>query len=214
MKKVVLALGATLMAFGLSAQVHPSNNDGKPWWVSGAMMFQNGKNTLGGNDNSKTNTLGFMPSVGYMLTEDIGAGLTLNLSQTKSTFYSPIDGSEANEQTINQTNIGLFGRYYAYHVEDFAFFGQLDVAFGFGKVTNEDFVANTTSEDKLSSFGVGISPGIQYWFSPAWSLTAQVGLLGFGSQTTTDANDNEDKTTVIEASLFPGNANFALNFHF
>jgi hypothetical protein len=45
-------------------------------------------------------------------------------------------------------------------------------------------------------------------------LTAQVGLLGFGSQTITDANDNEDKTTVIDASLFPGNANFGLNFHF
>lgn len=214
MKKVVLALSATLMAFGLAAQVHPSQADGKPWWLSGSMMIQTGKNTLGGNDATKTTLLGFMPSVGYMLTEDIGAGLNLGLSQTKNTFYNPLDGSEANEQTINETSIGLFGRYYAYHVDDFAFFGQLDVAFGFGKVKNEDFVANTTSEDKLSSFAVGISPGIQYWFSPAWSLTAQVGLLGFGSQTTTDANDNESKTTVIDASLFPGNANFGLNFHF
>ena len=176
-------------------------------------MIQNGKNAVGVNDAIKFSALGFMPSVGYMVTENIGVGLNLGLSQDKTTFLDG-NGGELNILTNNETSIGLFGRYYAYHVEDFAFSGQLDVAFGFGKQKDEDKVLDVTTENDLSSFGVGISPGIQYWFSPSWSVTAQVGLLGFGSTTVTDPSDTESKTTAFDASLFPGNALFALNWHF
>ena len=207
-------MGAALMTLGLAAQDHPSNSDGKPFWVSGTMMIGNGGTEAGGTDQFKVSELGFMPSVGYMVTENIGVGINLGLSQSKFTNFD-INGNESDVTTTTSNSVGLFGRYYAYHVDDFAFFGQLDVAFGFGKRKYEDKSdANNNFENDLSSFGLGISPGIQYWFSPAWSVTAQVGLLGFGSETEKDGAGNEQKSSGFEASLFPGNALFGLNFHF
>jgi hypothetical protein len=208
MKKVVLALSATLMAFGLAAQDHPSQAAGKPWWVSGSVLFANNNSTLGGNDISKTTTLGFSPSVGYMLTNKIGVGLNLGLTNSKTTNEDP---NPVDESVSVRNNFGLFGRYYAIHTETFGFWGQLDVAFGTGK--DETTIAGVTGEDKVSSFAVGISPGIQYWFSPAWSITATAGFLGYRSESIGDGA-TEFQNNGLEATIDFNTANFAINFHF
>jgi hypothetical protein len=208
MKKVVLALGATLMAFGLSAQDHPSQAAGKPWWVSGSVLFGNESNSIGGNDVSKTTSLGFSPSVGYMLTNKIGVGLNVGLTNSKTTNEDP---NPIDETAEIRNNFGLFGRYYAIHTETFGFWGQLDVAFGSGK--NEGTALGTTVEEKVNTFSVGISPGIQYWFSPAWSITATAGFLGYRSETIGEGAA-EDQTNGLEATIDFNSANFAINFHF
>jgi hypothetical protein len=208
MKKVVLALGATLMAFGLSAQDHPSQAAGKPWWVSGSMTFQDSDREIGGNDFSETMVLGFSPSVGYMITDRIGAGATIGLTRSETEYENP---SPNDVEEITSFNFGVFGRYYAIHTETFGFWGQIDLGFGTGKEVNT--LGNIETERTLSSFSAGISPGIQYWFSPAWSITASAGFLGYRSETR-GYGAGEDQNDGLEATLDLNTANFAINFHF
>lgn len=95
-------------------------------------------------------------------------------------------------------------------------YGQFTVGFGTGtQILEEDdpFGETYTSESKLSTFRLGIAPGIMYRFADRWAVSAEWGLLGTDVVTETPEDEDLDETTTgsIHAGVDLGALTFALN---
>ncbi|TRX71317.1 outer membrane beta-barrel protein [Carboxylicivirga sp. M1479] len=89
-------------------------------------------------------------------------------------------------------------RYYLGVTDNFKFFGDGALAFG--------------GNDDSSQFRIQVRPGVQYWFTPKWSLAAATPVLSFHS-----VNYDDDNREDISTSFFGLDAtdlSFSLYFHF
>ncbi|GAB5557322.1 MAG: hypothetical protein SchgKO_15350 [Schleiferiaceae bacterium] len=203
MKKLLLLTCALGFAFAVSAQEVAG-----PWWVGGTMGYTG--TDYGDDENG--NTLNFGPSVGYMLNPQIGVGLGLSL--VTDTYNDKTNNDEDRTVKTNTYHFQPFARYYKELGSNFAIYGQLLIDIQSGGTTTE--VAGTETEKfSVSGFGFGIAPGIQYWFTPAWSMNATVGNLGYSTVTRSDDNsDAESTTSTTEVIMDFSSINFGFNFHF
>lgn len=141
------------------------------------------------------------PWAGFLITEDLAIGLGINYRSyvTKSSFTYFGDITNTTDKT-NTFTISPGARYYYVHTDVTHLWAQLSIPIGFGTTTHEEKTGTTTtsSESKIATFGVGISPGLTINISKRCGLEAQYGFLGYtSSKTTTDLNpgSNVDKTS-------------------
>jgi hypothetical protein len=127
-------------------------------------------------------TLG--PSFGLMITDQIGAGATL--------LYST--GNNSNEWGLE-----LYGRYYLPIAEQFYFFGDAFLLFGGGDPNT------TVDNNEYNRFDLGARIGLQYWFTPQWSMAASNNLLLYESR---------DGNGEFGAGVNFSTLNFSFFFHF
>ncbi len=208
MKKVLLIAVGLIVGTSVIAQ-----EDG-----GGAKFFVGG-NALYGTDNVKDgasySNYEFGPTFAYMLNEKMGVGI--NLSFTGDTWKQNNDVN--NEVKNSGYNISPFFRYYFAGAGNFKFYGDVNVAFGGGKeLTTED---NTNDkESKYSSFGFGINPGAQYWFTDNWSMAAEIGMLDYVSRTDKKGEVNgagesmEEVTNQFDIGGVFNSLNLSLFYHF
>jgi hypothetical protein len=195
MKKTILAICTVCITSVAMAQ----DDEGNKMWIGG--MAGISSSTEDNDDKSFTGVFG--PNFGYMLNEKMAIGLGLTYTSTTSE-----DGGSEIETKSNVFEIAPFFRYYKSLGDNCALYGELEVAIGSGK-TEVD--GNDAGE--YSTFGVGIAPGIQYWFHENWSINTEIGALGFDS--TTDKSGEEDyKSSSFEFGLDLTSLTFGLNFHF
>ena len=201
MKKFLLFSCALGLAFSVSAQ-----KTAGPWWVGGALGYES---TSSDDLNFSSNTLTFGPGVGYWLNDQLAVGLGMSLVTTT-------DKDDAFDQTDTESlyHFQPFARYYKDLGSNFSIYGQVVVDIYSGGAKSE--VAGTeTSSTSINGFGFGIAPGIQYWFTPAWSVNATVGNLGYTTLTESDDNsDVEMSASNTEVVLDFSSINFGFNFHF
>ncbi len=126
------------------------------------------------------------PSWGMMLNENMGIGVTA--------IYSGGDNASA-------WSVEPYFRYYIPVVDKFSFYGDGFIGFGGGDNDIED-------EDKgdYSSTNLGVKAGLQYWFTPKWSLAASTSILEYSQK------DDKDGEFGIGASF--NTVNFSFFFHF
>jgi hypothetical protein len=149
--------------------------DSPRMWIGGQVTF--------GSFSSRDLTIG--PSFGLMFGERIGAGATPTFSTGNNSYMWGFDP---------------YFRYYIPVVDQFSFYGDAYVGIGGG-----DSSTNIDNVGEYFSFSVGARLGLQYWFTPHWSVAASTRVFDF---TTTDGNGE------LGAGINFNSVNFSLFFHF
>ena len=144
-------------------------------------MWLGGEVTFGDMSN-RDFTIG--PSFGIMLNDNMGVGGTLIFSS----------GNNSNAWSIEP-----YFRYYIPVVDKFAFYGDAFVGIGGG----DDDTSVDGGEYNTLDFGARV--GLQYWFTPKWSIAASNNVLVYNSI---------DGDRVFGAGLSFNTVNFSFFFHF
>ena len=211
MKKIILSVSMALMSTVAFSQIESGT-----MFLGGTIGFSSGsaERTIGGttDDLGSTSRFQLKPSFGYMLTDNIGAGLRVGIDNMTDTEFEGADGLEV-EDTENLTTIGLFGRYYLPVAGDKLFFhADLGFDIGFGTNTDESVQPVGTppeeqvvsSETDVSTFDIGLTPGFDYFIGDKWAIEMNWGFLGYGSRTETFG----DPETEVSSSGFNLNVDF------
>ncbi len=137
---------------------------------------------IGGQLSFTTNnTYTLGPSFGMMLTDVMAVGGTLTISDA---FWA----------------IEPYFRMYKPIKDNFKFYGDGYLSIGGGSSGATDY----------SSFGIGVRPGVQYWFTQQWSMAATLGNIGY-SQTSWEGGTSDGHFALgIDFSSL----HFAFFFHF
>ncbi|HEX5003377.1 MAG TPA: porin family protein, partial [Bacteroidia bacterium] len=187
MKRTILSICALAIASIAIAQ-----DSGNNMWIGGAAGIATTKN----DNHDKTTSGVFGPSFGYMVNENMAAGITLRYSSDKTE-----EGGTKDKTTMTLFELAPFFRYYKSLGDNCSLYGRIEIAYGFGKDKFEPSNQNS-SEQKYTSISSGIAPGIQYWFHDNWSVNAEWGVLGFSSRTDKGQNGADDyKSSSFTAGL-------------
>lgn len=212
MKKLILGLFVVL-AFGVDAQIERGK-----LFVGGSVGF----NTSGGSTESvvgntttevdDVSALGFhiIPRIGYMLTQNIGAGLGVGYNFTNMTTPDAFDnGTDLFDQVTKNGifSVSPFARYYKNVAEKFYLFGELDFPVGIGSQKelmwneNMDGVVDSDVKNSSMSYGFGLGLGANYFVSDNIALEAGFNILGmhYSTYKTTEEQANGDKVTDIDS---------------
>ena len=142
--------------------------------------------SISGADVSST-SVEIAPSLGYLFSGNLAAGLELSYTNSSTTveqapsftFFLP-----GQEIRLHLFTIRPFVRYYKPFNEKLGF--QLDIfgGLGFGesksnRLTNNNIVEIT---EDLSSFELGLAPGLYYFISPRFMIDASIGGIGYESE--------------------------------
>lgn len=187
MKKSLLLAAALLLASVATQAQHKM-------WVSGSAGVSSSK-TDQDNADPFVNA-NFSPAFGYNLNENLTIGLALNYSTSKAN----------DENKSSEFNVNPFVRYSKTVSDKVVLYGEGDIMFGSKKET-----VNDVDNDGISTFGIGIAPGIQYLFSDRWSINADIGILSYDSE---NDKDSEVKTNTLNFGLDFTSLNLGLNYHF
>ncbi len=227
MKKNIVILSICLFAF---AQVNAQIEQGTIL-VGGTLGFSSSSATLtstaGGTstttDLPKYSSFNLGPWIGYMITEDFGAGVGIDFSQTKSVAVDVFITGDELTNTTSMFTITPGARYYYVHGDMVHLYAHLGIPIGFGSMTEDynDGSTTTTTETKVSSFGVGINPGATISLTDRCGLDFSYGFLGFSSyKETADLKDYMDDPYTEEYSSssfgldWAGTFNFGILFNF
>lgn len=187
MKKLLVA-GAVAL-FGLSnAQIAKGTA-----YLSGSVGYSQEENN---NDNSKVENFNVLPTVGYFVGTNLAVGLGVGYNNDKATFTTSGnigDASFTNENEITQDAfvVAPFVRKYWTLGDKLYIFGQLQVPMQFGNVKTETssvvtdgttVVTNSESvENKYTSIGVTVKPGLDYFLNKNWTIEATIGEFGYNN---------------------------------
>lgn len=189
MKKVLLA--GAIALFGLSnAQIAKGTT-----YLSGEVNYSS---TQDNNTDNKREDFTITPTVGYFVSTNFAVGL--GLGYTNGSTTNNFAGTE-NKLTTEAFVIKPFARKYWTIADKLYIFGQLEVPMEFGKDKNKvsSAVVNGETENKFTSIGVNVKPGLDYFLSKNWSIEATIGEFGYNNKKYKDADNSTD------------NFNFGLN---
>lgn len=126
-------------------------------WVAGSVNL--GNQSYWNNEDSRTNW-GINPTIGYALDDALEVGLDFGISGSTQGDNKPLNFS-----------IAPFARYTFFTDGDFSMYLQGAVSYGFYK--------HPTTDDKDTTFGISIQPGIKYTLTDNFALVAGLGSLSF-----------------------------------
>ncbi|KMQ67263.1 opacity protein [Chryseobacterium sp. FH2] len=190
MKKVLLA--GAIALFGLSnAQIAKGTT-----YLSGEINYTS---TQDNNTDYKREDFKITPTVGYFVGTNLAVGLGVGYTNGSTTNYFVEDVK--TKTTRDAFVIKPFARKYWTLADKLYIFGQLEVPMEFGKDKREvsGDVTNINTENKFTSIGVNVKPGLDYFLNKNWSIEATVGEFGYKNEKYKDADKSTD------------NFNFGLN---
>ena len=227
MKKLILSLAFVAAGAVSYAQIGQGS-----LMLGGSLGFSsNGggtnKVTPGGGGASVSTDLtaatnwNFSPSVGYFLTDNIAAGLRLNLGGTNRGQVTTTDGKTTENISSFDLGVELFGRYYMELGSNLYFF--VDGGLGFSSASwtdkTQDGLDKLKDDDKFASsaFGINIAPGLTFFPSEKWGIDLTLNrLVGFNMNTFTREAATGGAKTELSTSNFGIGAGFmpSLGLHY
>jgi hypothetical protein len=207
MKKAFTLAAALCTAVTINAQVE----QGAIVLMGGGGIYSFTSTDEGPGDDSEFKFSGQFLNFGgqYLLTDNIGVGLNLNLEAM--TQFS--DGDKTSRQTLNGAT--LFGRYYSpCGAPRFYTYGEVGVNFAGGQSLSYDEEGDVVDflSDDLSQFGFGIRPGIMYFLSPAVSIEASFGALSWQQTTSTNKEDSDFRNVTTDLEFFAFSKSLSFGF--
>lgn len=164
MKKIVLAAIAVLGFSFANAQTKGfAKGDA---FISGA--FGVGTEKTG---DSKSNAFVLVPSVGYLVSENVAIGGKLGFGSSKE-----------NDVKQNDFTVGAFGRYYFTPASQFSVYGQAGL----------DFTNHKIEKAKSNEIGVNVGLGLSYFLSNHFAIEAT--WAGLEYSVNNNGGDGADKT--------------------
>lgn len=110
-------------------------------------------------DSDRVTTFSIAPTAGFNFSENFALGVELGY-----------DYAEMGDQTVNNFNIGAYGRYSFFHHDNFSIFGEAAVDYLHNKVEHAD---------GMGGVGVFVRPGISYMVSDKWQILAKTNLFSY-----------------------------------
>jgi outer membrane protein len=197
MKKLIIISAMALMAISATAQKGAFylglNNVG--FINSNVPSIGTGVSIISQGDNGLT-VYGFAPEIGYYLSDRVAIGGAIGFS-----------GYTAKNDRGSGFNFGFspYVRYFVHQGENFGFFLQGEVDF----LRQEDEVG--VSDNTLTSWGVGVIPGVSYALSSHFSVLASFGVLGYAS---IKQEGVDDAINTFGFNLDASTLNFSLRYTF
>ncbi|MCA6066141.1 porin family protein [Chryseobacterium sp. RG1] len=191
MKKLLLASAIAL--FGLSnAQIAKGTT-----YLSGVVNYSS---TQDNNTDSKVEKFTITPTVGYFVGTNLAVGLGVGYTTATNTSTSPISTVET-KISDDAFVVKPFVRKYWTLGDKLYIFGQLEVPMAFGKEKSEysGTASQYNTENKYTSIGVNVKPGLDYFLNKNWSIEATIGEFGYNNFKYKDLDKSTD------------NFNFGLN---
>jgi len=170
MKKIIL----TIVALSAFSFANAQNKKESKLGFAEGDVFVSGTLTFGSDSkvtNYKQDNFVFAPSLGYFVTDNIALGINLNVGSGSVQATSSSGTSKTSTFAA-----GLAGRYYFTPASQFTLFGELGVAYGGVKSTPAIGTAQ-----KVNSFGVAFTPGLNYFVSKNFSLETKIAVLSYVS---------------------------------
>lgn len=218
MKKVLLGLLVAL-AVSLNAQIE----SGKIL-IGGEFGFNsNSQSSVApvAVDINKSMNLTILPQIGYALSENLAFGLGIGYDYGKNTSIDAIAGTAKTFDYVNKEGmfvIAPFARYYQSTGEKSFAFAEFALPLGFGSSNdNQINTAGDNVEDanqrSMSSFGVNLSFGFNYFLNDKCALEAKWVALTYGSTkyTTTDGAVDPNTGNTIDAETKSTNLGFGID---
>ncbi len=137
--------------------------------------------------------------LGYLITERVTGGVKISLENEK------IEAEGLENEEIQKTLIGLFGRYDFTPHHKFSLFGEV----GFDYITSKIEEGETEIEEE--GFRVGMSPGITYFLNSHFAIEAFWGALEYR---TSKVDGESESTDEIVIGFDFENINFGLAYKF
>lgn len=188
MKKLFLAAAVAMMGFaGVNAQEQGEGLKGKTF-----ILGQVGYAT---QDDGDYQEYSILPAVGTFISPSVAVGGALGYVGSKEDYSGGVEKE-------NLFIIQPFARKYWTVTENFHIFGQVAVPIGFGKYTYEE--GSYSGDYKYSTYGVEVAPGLDYFFSPNWSIEATVGLAAWSSFKPKDGDATNDFAFGLNSGLVNG----------
>jgi len=203
MKKITLSLIIVLISIGAFSQYQAGNI-----LLSGTLILGSSQDETSGNGATykgpKTTKLEIGPGIEYFLTDKLAIGGEIDYSIEKEVDEDPGGGVDKTIDKSSMTTILPFASMYFINHDRFALFCKLVVGFGFGKNVNEVIGNGITvsDEDALSTFEIGLKPGISVHLTEKFGMTATIGAIGYRSHKT-DSGNNEYKRNEYGLELTP-----------
>ena len=181
MKKLILIAAVSLFTISSFAQEGLKGT----LWVAGQVSFGSEKT---GNVKSTSNMI--LPVVGYFIAPTTTIGLGIGNISNKSEVGS-LTTAESNTFVVKP----LVRKYWNVS-GNLYFYGQVAAPVMFGK--------DKISDDKMSSFGLEVSPGFDYIVNKWLTVETSFNILNINSTTTTPKVG--DKTTEFGFNANPMNS--------
>ena len=193
MKKLFITIAFVAAAFFAQAQL----------FVGGSLGVDMGSQKREDVKFQKTFEFNFNPTVGYMFAKNMGVGADIIFGTSKTT-QPKIKQKPEGAMKVNTFGIAPYFRYVFIAGDKFNVYADAKISFQSGKVTMDDDYIPGDNElykdgDKITTFGFGIVPGVQYCFNQHMSVVASINIirLGFSMKTTktTEATGEIDPET-------------------
>ncbi len=203
MKKVFLGL-FVIAAMSVNAQIEQGSlffGGNLGFGTTGGSTDNISSGTTTSVDNSSTFRFSLIPQAGYMVTENIGAGLGIGYSFNKTTTPNGIVGGTDPYDQITKTGtfvIAPFARYYKGVSDKFYLYGEFGLPIRMGSTSDlklndkGDGTVDNDVVDKYSSFGFNLSLGADYFVTNNIALEAGINLFGMNYNSTTSTYTDKD----------------------
>lgn len=178
-------------------------------------QISKGTYTFGGNinltsSNQETNSppnsantdnfsFTFAPRVGYFVSDNISMGVSLGFSQSSTKYSTSAGSTQDTENTTTSFSPSLFARFHKPLNEQLYLFIEPSIQLSTG--TQKYTFNDVTTETDITSFGVGVRPGIAWFITNQMGLQLTTGNLSY-SKMKRSPEDSDDEIT---------NSNFNLN---
>ncbi len=218
MKKLLFA-GAVAL-FGLSnAQIKTGT-----LYLSGQAGYSQEKNN---NTDDKLQNFSIIPTVGVFIAPNIAVGTGIGYigSRAENTDVNDLGfGIETRQSNVKADAFTArpFIRKYWTLSDKLYIFGQLEIPIEIGKRTADlqlnyfDMNGYTYSqsmniEQKYTSFGVNIKPGLDYFINKNWTIEATIGEFGYKN---IKIKDQENGTDTFNFGLNLSSVTFGVKYVF
>jgi len=185
MRKIILLAVAVVFSF---TTMNAQENEGLKgaWWGMGMLEYSSTEDV--------GSSFGVMPVVGTFIAPTVTVGLGIGYNST----VTEVLGSD--DITVNSTTIMPLVRKYWGVSDKFFIFGQAAVPYTF--------------TDGSSTFGVSLSPGIDYFIGGKWTLEATFGNIGYSSTTTEVSGSDDIKSNTINFGFDMMTPKFGIKYLF
>lgn len=218
MKKLLLPIAVAF--FGLSnAQIKTGTV-----YLSGQASYSQEKDN---NTDNKDQNFSVVPTVGVFIAPNlaVGTGIGYAGSRADHTDITNFGSGIETLQTTIKTNAFTakpFIRKYWTLSDKLYIFGQLEVPIEIGKRTADlqlDYVdmngytyfQTMNIEQKYTSFGVNVKPGLDYFISKNWTIEATIGEFGYNN---TKIKDQDNGTDTFNFGLNLSSVMFGVKYVF
>lgn len=199
MKKLILCAAVAVFALtSVNAQEENATTDGTGGFAKGDLFISG---TVGINswkqDDLKSNSYSFMPSVGYFLSDNIALELGVAIG----------GGEDTNEDKTSTIGADLGARYFFTPSNQFSF----TVGAGFGYMSTKS-EPNGGTDSTVNTFGFSVAPGLNYFVSNSFALRASIGALSYSSSK--GDWDNAEAANSFGFNLDLSDINFGVTYKF